>query len=114
MLYLCTGTPHFSSHLAPQFRRQLPPYSLALVAYPAMIRVEEKQRINQLAGTTSFAVLFPPIRPCGKCFVRPAIKDGVEKLVYGDQDVFQAFHIDFSHFFMTTGDCSQLKKAVGN
>ena len=61
------------------------------IAFPAVLRVEPEQAVNQLARPGAFAVSFPAVRTAGDRFIRPAIAAGVHKLIQGDEDFFALF-----------------------
>ena len=69
-----------------QLRRQLPPFALGFICSFAVRLLPEEQPVNQLAWPVTHAVTVQTVRPRRERFIRPAIEQGIEKLVQRNGD----------------------------
>lgn len=76
-------------YLATHGGRQLIPSKLALVALPAVVVVEEEERVDELVRpiALSFKVLPPRMRR--EAFIGPPAKERIDELIKGDEHLLQ-------------------------
>lgn len=76
-------------YLAPHAGRQLISFDLALVALPAVVVVEEEERVDELVRpiTLSFQMLPPRMRR--EALIGPSSEKSIDELVESDEHLFE-------------------------